>query len=178
MILDAGPKPNFTRQRPFYPHSTSLIELLASAALLPTLPLLFHISTILRGIVEAHLGWHNRSVIGKAARIAFGLDASYFLHYLIPPPLVQVLFIIDRQQAVGRLSAMETAYVVLSLLGNVWLVGSYIWILKALSHFYLRRLWIRSFERDWHSNVGRGWMAYFRFENWMDRDFQKDFTSG
>jgi len=121
------------------------------------------ISIVLRIIIQIRIGWGASSPLGKAATIIFALDASYLLSFLTPPPIAQTLFIIDRQRAVGSLSDIDKAYVILSLVGNVWSTLVIFRLVSGGLRFLGYRAWLDTFRDDWPAKSGWLWGFYF----WM-----------
>lgn len=115
----------------------------------------------LRAVIEVRIGWSNLSSLGKAATIVFICEASAVLSPFIPPPLTELLFIIDRLQTVGHLAAIDIAYVTFSLLGNIWTITSCLWLVRRFARFYMHRRWLESFEPDWPDEKSKFWKMYF-----------------
>lgn len=122
---------------------------------------------IIRVIIEVRLGWSNLSPLGRAATVVFALDASRVFSFLTPPPLAQTLFIIDRQRTAGFLSGMDRAYIVLSLMGNMWVAAFVFRIGSAALRYVAYRVWLESFGPNWPEDRGWLWSAYFWTRRWV-----------
>ncbi|KAJ3541928.1 hypothetical protein NM208_g1347 [Fusarium decemcellulare] len=126
----------------------------------------FHgISMIIRIVIEARLGWSNLNAVGKAATITFALEASWIFYLIIPPPLAQTLFIISRRQEAGALTSLETAWVVLSFLGNPWIGAFFTNVVLFLFKWVCLKMWRISFQPEWPDNGGLAWKVYL----WISR---------
>lgn len=159
---DAGRRTH--RQRPSYSLWVSIFDWIVFFSIgLLTLP--WYIGTIIRIVIEVRLGWSNLSSLGQAATIVFALEAPGFFAYLVPPPLTQVLFVVDRFRDAGGLSPLDVSYVVLSLLGNFWLVFSLVLIVRRCIHAFMYKVWLQSYSPRWPEDSGWAWKAYFAEKN-------------
>lgn len=107
--------------------------------------------------------------------MAFALEATGIFAYIVPPPLSQVLFIVDRFREAGGLSSLDVAYVVLSLVGNLWLLFSWAWVAKIYARSLIYKMWLHSLSPEWPVDGGWGWRAYFaardlrdKWHKWLD----------
>lgn len=114
-------------------------------------------SFIVRIVIEVRLGWSNLSPLGKAATMTFVFESMAITNFLIPTTVPQILFIIDRIQTAGALSSMDIAYLVLRLLGHLWMLLFVFWSLSKLAHPIMYRMWLDSFSPNWPENAGWDW---------------------
>ncbi|RSL85096.1 hypothetical protein CEP51_003521 [Fusarium floridanum] len=164
LIIKCDAKRPINRQRPFHGNLTSIGDLFIFA-MLSSLTLVWYASIIIRIVIEVRLGWSNLSPLGRASTILFAIEATGYLAYLVPPPLTQAFFIVDRLRDVGRLSQLDMAYVVLSLVGNLWLLFLWVLIVKTFARAFIYKMWLQSFSPGWPEDSGWAWKVYFAVRN-------------
>lgn len=154
-------------QRPFHQTLTNFVQ--GIAALFIIVPLVYCdlAATIIRIIITVRLGWSDLTPLGKAATVVFAIDTSRVFSFLTPPPLAQALFIVDRQRTGGTLSGMDSSYIVLSLMGNVWSIAVVFRIGSAVLKYLGYRVWLESFGPNWPADRGRLWNVYFWMRGWV-----------
>jgi hypothetical protein len=123
------------------------------------------IALIIRVIIETKVGWSNHTTLGKVATIIFALDASIIFQIFTPPPLPQILFIIDRVRE-ADLPSVGIAWVILSILASGWTMSVVLFtsIVSPIHIFY--RAWLESFDESWPASSSWKW----KFFVWLERE--------
>ncbi|SPO01211.1 uncharacterized protein DNG_03958 [Cephalotrichum gorgonifer] len=158
-VVNSDGKVRTATQRPHYDSLRLLVEVVL-IILLPTLGLICLASIIIRAVIEVRLGWSNLSPLGRAATVVFALEAGGLTAQAIPPPIAQTLFIVDRMREVGSLSSLDKAYVIMSLVGNNWLLVGLMWLLRRGIMYWAYRIWLESFDQYWPEKAGLAWKVY------------------
>lgn len=156
---DPGDEIPTAKQRPHYESMMVLAELVI-IVMASVGGFIYYASVAIRAVVEVRRGWPSLSSLGRAATVVFALEASGVPTHAIPPGLAQALFITDRMREAGYLSGLDKAYVVLSLVGNIWFWLGFLWLFKRSFSRWAHGIWRESFDPDWPASAGRGWRIY------------------